>query len=112
MSETRVSPTVRDNSVQHRYEIYDGDQLAGFTTYQVKDGRISFLHTEIAKEFGGRGLARQLVTAELEDARRRELAVLPFCPFVATIIARKPDLFLDLVPETERSRFGLPHVAG
>jgi uncharacterized protein len=105
-----MSPTVRDNSARSRYEIYDGEQLAGFTTYKVSDGQISLVHTEIAPEFGGRGLARLLVSEELEDARRRRLAVLPFCPYVRKVIAQNPDAYLDLVPEAERDRFGLPRV--
>ena len=104
---TMSTSTVRDNPAESRYEIYDGEHLAGFTTYKLSRDRISFIHTEIAPEFGGRGLARQLVTEELDDARRRQLAVLPFCPFVRKIIAQSPDTYLDLVPHTHRDRFGL-----
>jgi uncharacterized protein len=108
---TPTSPTVRDNPGRRRYEIHDGEQLAGFTTYRLGDGQISFLHTEVAPEFGGRGLARQLVTEELEDARRRGLAVLPYCPYVAKVIAQNLDAYLDLVPEAERHGFRLPRTA-
>ena len=59
----------------------------------------------------GRGLARQLVTDELDDARRRGLAVLPFCPHVRKVIAGDPDRFLDLVPTEDRARFHLPDAA-
>ena len=106
-----TSASVRDNPAQSRYEIHDGEQLVGFTTYRLGDGQISFLHTEVAPEFGGRGLAKQLVTEELEDARRRGLAVLPFCPYVAKVIAQNLETYLDLVPEAERHGFRLPRTA-
>jgi uncharacterized protein len=106
-----TSPTIRDNPVRNRYEIHEGEQLVGFTRYRLGDGQISFLHTEVAPEFGGRGLARQLVTEELEDARRRGLAVLPYCPYVAKVIAQNLDAYLDLVPEAERHGFRLPRTA-
>ena len=102
-----MNTTVRDNPEKSRYEIHDGDQLAGFTDYKLTPGRIAFTHTEIFPDFSGRGLARQLVTEELEDARRRGLGVLPFCPYVRKVIAASPERYLDLVPTDERKRFEL-----
>jgi predicted GNAT family acetyltransferase len=107
VSGSQTAITVRDNPAQNRYEIFESEQPVGFTTYKIGDDRISFLHTEIFPEFGGRGLARQLVTEELEDAGRRELAVLPFCPYVQRVIAQNPE-YLHLVPDQDRDRFGLP----
>ncbi|USQ81282.1 N-acetyltransferase [Ornithinimicrobium faecis] len=103
-----MSPTVRDNPDQNRYEIYVDDELAGFGDYKRSPGRIAFTHTEVGKEFSGRGLARKLVADELADARQRGLGVLPFCPYVQQVIAKNPDKYLDLVPADQRARFKLP----
>ena len=73
---------------------------------QAHPGQISFVHTETDPAFSGRGLAKQLVTAALDDVRSRGLAVLPFCPYVKKFIAENPD-YLDLVPAAQRGRFGL-----
>jgi predicted GNAT family acetyltransferase len=102
-----VTVTVRDNPVQSRYEIHDGDQLAGFSDYNLTGSMIAFTHTEIDQAFARRGLAKQLVTEELDDARRRGLAVLPFCPYVRKVIAQNSATYLDLVPEKDRHRFEL-----
>jgi predicted GNAT family acetyltransferase len=102
-----MSLSVRDNPDRSRYEIYDGEQLVGFAEYKLAGERIAFIHTEVVPAFGGRGLAKRLVTEGLDDARRRGLAVLPFCPFVRSFIAKNADAYLDLVPEKERDRFGL-----
>jgi predicted GNAT family acetyltransferase len=107
-----MSATVRDNPAESRYEIQDDERLAGFAVYQLTGQDIAFTHTEVAPELSGRGLARQLVTEALDDARRRGLAVLPFCPYVRNIIARNTDTYLDLVPEKDRDRFGLVTPAG
>jgi uncharacterized protein len=106
-----VATIVRDNPTEHRYEIHDGDRLAGFSDYKLTQHRIAFTHTQVDREFNGRGLGRRLVTGELEDARRRGLAVLPFCPYVRKVIARDPARFLDLVPAKDRVRFQLPEAA-
>lgn len=99
---------VRDNPERLRYEIYDDDRLAGFSEYKLTGQRIAFTHTEIDPAFSGRGLARRLVAAELDDARSRGLAVLPFCPYVRKVIAENAEDYLDLVPAKDRARFHLP----
>ena len=102
--------TVRDNPDNHRYEIYDGDQLAGFSEYNLlTSGKIAFTHTQVDPAYSGRGLARTLVAEELDDARRRGLAVLPFCPYVRKVIAADPVRYLHLVLPQDRERFRLPH---
>jgi len=103
-----LTVTVRDVPERHRYEIRDGEQRVGLSTYKLTDNTITFIHTEVDPAFGGRGLAKQLVEFELDDARRRGLAVLPSCPYVRKVIAENPTTYLDLVPAAERARFELP----
>ena len=97
---------VRDNADERRFEIWVDGQLAGFTTYALRPGTISFLHTEIDPSFQAHGLGQELVTAALRSARERDLKVLPFCPYVRAFIAEHPE-FLDLVPDQDRARFNL-----
>ena len=104
-----MSVTVRDDPEKSRYEVYDSDKLAGFTEYHLYRNEIAFIHTEVDPAFAGRGLAGQLVQSALDDARKRGLAVLPFCPYVRKFIGRHPE-YLDLVPEEQRDRFGFGRV--
>jgi predicted GNAT family acetyltransferase len=102
-----MQPTVTDNPGQGRYEIRDEQgRLAGYLSYQLRDGTAAFIHTEIEPGFEGKGLGSTLVRHALDDVRRRELAVAPFCPFVRSFIDRHRG-YLDLVPERERERFKL-----
>lgn len=103
-----MATTVRDNQPAHRYEISDGEHVAGFAEYRLQGDRMTFIHTEIADEYGGRGMGKELVTEALADVRRRGLAALPECPYVRKVIADDPDAYLDLVPAAERARFDLP----
>ena len=102
---------VRDNPALHRYEVYDDDHCAGFASYRLSQRTIAFTHTEVEREFTGRGLARRLVTKGLDDARQRGLGVYPFCPYVRRVIALFPEQYLDLVPRPQRERFELPRGA-
>ncbi len=83
----------------------DGSQ-AGFAQYREQPGQVTFVHTETDPAQQGRGLASQLIAHALQDARRRDLAVLPYCRFVRDYIAGHRE-YLELVPERWRARFGL-----
>jgi predicted GNAT family acetyltransferase len=97
---------VRDNPAESRYEIVADETLAGFASYHLHGDVADFTHTEIADEFEGRGLGSTLIRGALDDARRRGLHVLPYCPFVREFIA-KHDEYVDLVPGEQRPTFGL-----
>jgi predicted GNAT family acetyltransferase len=105
-----VSPqpaiSLADNADEQRFEVRVGDELAGFAQYRARPGLLAFTHTEIDDRFEGQGLGGKLVAFALDDARKRELAVLPFCPFVNGYIERHHE-YLDLVPEGYREQFGL-----
>lgn len=101
--ETRVD----HNAALHRYEIYVGDELAGFATYEEAGANRAFVHTEIDAKFEGKGLAKQLIRGALDDTRTAGLGVLPFCPFVHRFVSKDED-YLALVPTWARERLGLP----
>ena len=102
---------VVDDPDRQRFEIHDGDRVAGFTDYRRRGNLIAFIHTEVADEYEGKGAASRLISAALDRARDQGLSVLPFCPFVRGYIARHPDRYLDLVPADLRGDFELPATA-
>ena len=101
-----TSIAIADAPERERYEVYVEGALGGFTLYKSRPGIIAFIHTEVVEGFQGRGLGERLIAYALDDARKRGLAVLPFCPFVRSFIQSHPD-YVDLVPESEREAFEL-----
>jgi predicted GNAT family acetyltransferase len=99
--------SVREAPAKHRFEIWVGDTLAGFTVYRAAGDRYTFVHTEIDDAFGGRGLASVLIKDTLDDMRSRGISVLPQCPFVRRYVSRHPE-YLDLVPAADRATYDLP----
>ena len=97
---------VADNPDKERFEILADSELAGFAQYHLRDAEIAFTHTQIDDRFRGQGMASCLVQASLDAARERQLAVLPYCPFVRNWITghRK---YADLVPADRRQQFRL-----
>jgi uncharacterized protein len=72
-----------------------------FAAYALHGREIVFTHTEVPAALEGHGVGSRLARAALDDARRRGLAVVPRCPFIAAYIRRHPE-YRDLVPEARR----------
>jgi uncharacterized protein len=101
-----VTITVRDDPERNRYELLEGGTLAGVEDYKLAGDHIALVHTEVDPAHSGTGLAAQLVAHVLDDARRRHLAVLPYCSYVRNFIDDNSDTYLGLVPESRRGEFG------
>lgn len=101
------SIAVRDVPEQRRYEarIAGVDDVA-VANYRLRDGTIVFTHTEVPPAFAGRGVGMRLARFALDDAARRHLAVIPRCPFMATVIRRHPQ-YVALVPDEIRTELNL-----
>lgn len=93
-------PRVVDAADRHRYEIRDGDDVAGFARYHdAPGGRRIVVHTEIAVVHEGQGLGARLAQGVLDDIRAHGWTVTPTCPFIAAYIDRHPQ-YADLVRAT------------
>ena len=105
---TTMEPELADNPSASRYELHMGGDLAGFVEYKLghHDSVISLLHTKVDDAFQGQGLAGHLARYSLDDARKRGLSVLPFCPYINSWIKKHPE-YTDLVPPERRGDFGL-----
>ncbi len=97
---------VADNPGEARFEIRADGELAGYVVYQVSGNEIAFTHTQTDDRFRGQGIGGRLVRAALDEARRRHLAVLPYCPFVKGWITGHRE-YVALVPADRRKQFDL-----
>jgi predicted GNAT family acetyltransferase len=85
-----ASVAVTDNVARQRYELQVDGNVA-FITY-TKDGhQVSFDHTEVPPELGGRGVGSRLARGALELARGQGLKVVPRCSFIAGFVQRHPE---------------------
>ncbi len=98
---------IKNNIEKSRYEIFIDSELAGFADYKIVGDTVKFPHTEVNPAFGGRGVGSSLVEFALDDVKKQQKFVAPICPFVAKAISKKPDQYLELVPETERAKYGI-----
>lgn len=98
---------VRHAPDRARYEIRVDGELAGYADY-IDEGNdvLAFPHTEVFPQYGGRGVGTELVAAVLKDLADKGQQVRPHCWFLRGYLQRHAEL-VGLVPEGERSRFGL-----
>jgi uncharacterized protein len=87
---------VVDRPDAFRYELLVDDRLAGWIEYSLHPPRIVMMHTEVDRAYEGRGLASRLAKGALDDARARDLKVVPRCPYIARYIDEHPQ-YRDLV---------------
>lgn len=79
--------TVIRNDEHSRYEILQGDTVAGYTEFIVdRKGRLVFPHTLVDPAFSGQGLAKILVSRALADVAARGETVVPVCPYVVKFL--------------------------
>ena len=86
--------TVRNNPARNRYELEVDGHLA-VAVYTLAPSVITFVHTEVPAELGGRGVGSALARGALEDARRQGLKVVVRCDFVRGFMTKHPE-FNDL----------------
>ena len=90
--------TVSRDDAESRYEIHDGDILAGFSVFRIDSrGRLIFPHTEVDPAFRGRGVAQALVAGAMADVAARGETVIPHCPVVANYLRQNEVPGLDIV---------------
>jgi predicted GNAT family acetyltransferase len=91
-----MTVVVADNLMENRYEARLDGALAGVSEYELAADTIVFLHTVVAEEYEGQGVASAIARYALDDARARGLHVRPLCPYIRGWIERHPE-YADLV---------------
>ena len=79
-----------NNLAQHRYELTVDGHLAA-TYYELADGVITFVHTEVPPELGGKGVGSPLIKGALDQVRAEGLKVIAKCVFVKGYIEKHPE---------------------
>jgi predicted GNAT family acetyltransferase len=80
MSEQESPPPVVDDR-QHDQFVLKWKGATAFLEYEVADGRLLLIHTEVPESLGGQGIGGRLVQAGVDRAKQDDLTVVPWCPF-------------------------------
>lgn len=105
MSEQSNAGQVTHNEAASRFEISMNGHLA-VAEYERSGQSITFDHTVVPPELGGRGLGTQLAKACMAHAREAGLQVIPACSFIAAYMRKHAETH-DLVHPEHRATIGL-----
>ena len=86
---------VVNNTAKQRYELAVDGHIAA-TYYRITGGLITFVHTEVPPELGGKGIGSRRIQGALDQVRAGRLKVIAQCPFVKAYIEKHPD-YADLL---------------
>ena len=79
-----------NNRAQHRFELtVDGHLAAAY--YKTDGNVITFEHTEVPPELGGKGIGSKLVQGALDQIRAEGTRIAVECPFGKGWIAKHPE---------------------
>lgn len=81
--------TVEQND--ETFDVFYDTEKAGFMEYNRKNNILEIIHTEVAEEFGGKGLGRELVKAAVEFAKKNSLMIISYCPYAKKMIMKTPE---------------------
>ena len=81
---------VTDNKEKERFEV-ELEGATAFIDYSEQNGVVAMTHTEVPKNFEGKGVGGQLVKGALDIVKNENKRVRPLCTFVAAYIKRHPE---------------------
>ena len=88
---------VVNNEAHQRFELTVEGHLAA-TYYKLSDGVITFVHTDVPPELGGKGVGSALVKGALDQVRAGGLKVIAQCPFVKAYFDKHTE-YADLLKQ-------------
>jgi predicted GNAT family acetyltransferase len=83
-----------------RYEMRDGETVAGFAEYTQTPDQIVFTHTVVDDAYEGQGLGSKLARHVLDDAAGTGKKIVPVCSFIAAYVRKHRDWDEHLEPSS------------
>lgn len=83
-------------NVKGEIQLFSDDKKAGKMDISVIGNKLTVYHTEVSKEFEGRGFAKILLEKLVGYAREHDLKIVPLCPYVHAQFKRHPDEYNDI----------------
>lgn len=79
----------------HFYLNEKGEQIAEMQI-GISGNDLTVYHTEVSPKHEGEGLAKKLLTAMVDYARKNKLKVIALCPYVHAQFKRHPEEYNDV----------------
>lgn len=74
----------------------DNENIIGYCQYKEEGNVWSITHTVVKQEYGGRGIAKRLVLAIIEEARNQNKKINPICSYAKKMM-ESSDEYKDVI---------------
>ena len=79
-----------DKTNSQSLAIINGD-IIGRCSFTIKDNKWYINHTVVKSEYGGRGIAKQLVSIIVDEARKQGVKIVPICSYAQKMLLGKEE---------------------
>lgn len=76
----------------NRSAAYKDGNLIGECEFDVNDNKWNIVHTGVRPAFEGQGIARRLLNKVVEEARLRNLKIVPVCSYAKKVLEHSKDI--------------------
>ena len=81
MEKAQEEIIIKFNLRESRSVALNNEDIIGYCQYKEENNVWSIIHTVVKQEFGGRGIAKRLVLAIIEEARKNNKKINPICSY-------------------------------
>ena len=81
MENTQEQIIIKYSARESRSVALFNDDIIGYCQYKEENNVWSITHTVVKQEFGGRGIAKRLVHAVIDAARKNNKKINPICSY-------------------------------
>ena len=81
MENTQEEIIINFNQRESRSIALNEGNIIGYCQYKEENDVWSITHTVVKQEFGGRGIAKRLVLAVIDEARKQNKKINPICSY-------------------------------
>ena len=81
MENTQEEIIINFNQRESRSVALNEGNIIGYCQYKEEKNVWSITHTVVKQEFGGRGIAKRLVLAVIDEARKQNKKINPICSY-------------------------------
>ena len=96
MENTQEEIIINFNQRESRSVALNEGNIIGYCQYKEQDNVWSITHTVVKQEFGGRGIAKRLVLAVIEEARKQNKKINPICSYAKKMMESN-DEYKDVI---------------
>ena len=96
MENTQEEIIISFNQRESRSVALNEGNIIGYCQYKEESNIWSITHTVVKQEFGGRGIAKRLVLAVIEEARKQNKKINPICSYAKKMM-ESSDEYKDIL---------------